>query len=437
LWIFGKRTLEKPIPLSIWLRVSAFVLLLLAGFVFFRFTAIGNLLAEDRLIALINDIRSVWWSPLLLIGLYVLMGPLGLPTGPLLMGGAAFGAFYGTLYNLTGLLIGAALCYQVAFILGRDFVFRVAGRRLQRAQRFLEHRGFWPMVQTRFLPIPFAAVNFGAALAGVRASLFLGATVVGLIPSTLIHTYFIAELFSTQGSERVGIFALYAASFAVFNLFITLIWVRREARWRQFVSHRISSLIRLALFRLDGFLRRKQGIFEFWDDPKCLFRASLTHTLRPLPVSGGEIPAGAKMLELHFWNENIPPVPSEKADLAWAARLYRTGLYSLRTLGDQLSGNPCLSDVKAVGGVTPLFFPGDGSAWEKIFSRMGFDTDSHKNPLGVFGEFWQVLYAWLLIWSFTPSNAKRRSLLQTRRTDFWMSAEDFIARYACPENRLK
>lgn len=233
---------KSRIPASVWLRLSMLIALVLVGIVLVRFTPIGEFLTEERIASLTAEVRGVWWSPLLLIGLYAIVASLGLPPVPLLVGGAAFGALYGSLYNIVGLLLGASMAYTVARVLGRGFVVRVTGQRIRRAEHIFERHGFWPLVQTRFLPLPFAAVNFGAALAGVGPPLFLAATAVGLIPSTLIHTYFIAEALETRGLGRAMTLACYAGTFVLFNVLISGLWVgeqaRRRKRYRELVALR-------------------------------------------------------------------------------------------------------------------------------------------------------------------------------------------------------
>ena len=221
------------IPRSVWLRLAVLIALILVGIVLVRFTPLGEALSEERMLALTEAVRGIWWAPLLLIGLFLIVSALGLPPVPLLVGGAAFGTLYGSIYNMAGLLLGAFLAYWVARLLGRDFVVRVTGQRLRRAEGLFERHGFWPLVQTRFMPVPFAVVNFGSALAGVRPMFFLVATTVGLIPSTLIHTYFIAEAIRTQGRERAFMLVLYAGAFVLFNAVLSLLWLREQTRRRK------------------------------------------------------------------------------------------------------------------------------------------------------------------------------------------------------------
>ncbi len=231
--MFKIQSATARIPGSALLRMCVLVAIVLAGIALVRLTPLGEILTEERVVSLIETMRGTWWAPLLLIGLYAVVAVLGLPPVPLLVGGAAFGALYGSVYNMVGLLLGASLAFWLAKLLGRDFVVRVTGERLRRAETLFERHGFWPLVQTRFMPLPFAVVNFGAALAGVRPMFFLLASAVGLIPSTLIHTIFIAQAIATQGRERAFTLALYAGAFVLFNVLLSTLWLREQAQRRR------------------------------------------------------------------------------------------------------------------------------------------------------------------------------------------------------------
>lgn len=426
--MFGDRIMRKRIALVYWWRISMFVALLAAGFAMVHFTAIGDFITGARMASLIAELQDIWWSPILLIGLYTLMGPLELPTGLLMMGGAAFGALYGTIFNLVGLVAGAMLGYWVARLLGRDFVSRFADQRLQRGERILQHRGLWSLVQTRFMPIPFPVINIGAALAGVNSTRFLMAAIIGLIPPTLMHTYFIAELFETRGRGMTFIF--YGAVFAVYNILISMLWLKEKPAWTRHLSKWFARHIRLLIYRLDRILRWKFGIYEYWQDPECLFRVSVAHTSRPIRVSGGEVPVDVKVLQIHFWNDHFPAVPPDGPDMAFAVKLHKMGTSSLRALADHIKNDSRLAEVKAVGGVTSLFGAGEGSAEERAFSNNGFTIIPHHNPLGLFGRFWENVYAWMIMWAFTPATLQHKKLLQLSWSEFWMFADDFVERYA-------
>lgn len=230
-----------------WIRLGAFVFTIATGIVLVRYTSFGDLLTEEGLVALTTGLRERWWSPLVLIGLFALVSIVGLPPAPLLLGGAVFGFVAGTVYNLVGLTVGAFAAYAVALLLGRDAILRLTGPRLRKAERVLARHGFWPLVQARCLPIPFAFTNFGAALAGVPLPRFSVSTMLGLIPSTVVHTFFLARLIEKDGA-RAQTTGLYLAAFGVLNLVLSSLWVR-ERRQR---GARLRELRRIRASRASG-----------------------------------------------------------------------------------------------------------------------------------------------------------------------------------------
>lgn len=195
--------------------------------------------------------------------------------------------------------------------------------------------------------------------------------------------------------------------------------------------------MRSIIHAIDWLLRKCNGVFEYCDDPDCVFRVSIGVSKYPLPVPDGKIPAGMKVVELHFWNEHIPPMPSDGSFISPAVKLRRSVASSAQSLAEAMKNDPRLAGVKAVGGVTPLFTPGDNSAAEGIFRRLGFFVTPHPNPLGRLMEFWEEVYAWLLMWAFTPGNQNRRSLRGLRRSDFWISADDFLHLYGGRSTRTR
>jgi len=76
-------------------------------------------------------------GPLLFMGLYAVATVLFLPGAVItLAGGALFGPFWGTLWNLTGATVGAALAFLIARYFGADWVASRAGPRMQRLNLF-------------------------------------------------------------------------------------------------------------------------------------------------------------------------------------------------------------------------------------------------------------------------------------------------------------
>lgn len=230
----------RQVPPGVWLRLGVLVALFVAGVALVRFTPLGEYLERERMIEALDRVSGEPWAPFLLCGLYAVLTPLGVVASPLMIAGAiVFGFWRGTLYNVTGLVLGAMSAFYVGRALGRDLVERLAGEKLRRAEKVFERQGFWPLVQTRFLPVPFPLVSYAAALAGVGATQFFVTSVIGLLPATVMHTYFLSRLVRDP-SPAVGV--TYIAVWAGFNVVIG--WptlrqaIKRRRRYRELREER-------------------------------------------------------------------------------------------------------------------------------------------------------------------------------------------------------
>lgn len=217
-------------------RFAVFALIVAAGFAAFQLTPLRDYLSREALLALLSTLRAAWWAPALLVGLYLVLAPVGLPMMPLMFaGGAIFGWAWGSLYNFIGLCLGALSSFLLARTLGRGLIVQLLGTRLKKIERLVSRHGFWALVRIRFVPAPFALINFGAALAGVRLPVFALATAIGLTPTTLLFTYFSAVLADTAAADRAGV--LRTVSFALAGLLLLTLLpslVSAVRRWRRY-----------------------------------------------------------------------------------------------------------------------------------------------------------------------------------------------------------
>jgi hypothetical protein len=111
------------------------------------------------------------------------------------------------------------------------------------------------------------------------------------------------------------------------------------------VEHWISR----AVFRLDAWLRRRNRVYEYSQDPRCIFRIQLASVDREIVLAGGTvIRPGDRILDLHIWNEQFPCFPGQGATLSWARRISRDVERSLQQLAEYLRRTPQLRDIKAV-----------------------------------------------------------------------------------------
>lgn len=223
---------EGPSKRSIYLRAGIFVLFI-AGVIALRWTPVADYLDEERLMTFLADLREFWWTPLAFIGLFVAVATAGLPVTPVVLAGAAvFGFVKGVVLITVAMALGSGTGFFVANLLGRDLVLHLSGGRLRHIEKILDQHAFWPLIQVRFMPIPFAMINYGAALAGVQPAKFMLATGLALVPSTVVHTYFLTSLLE-QADRRPIILAQYIATLAVFNALISFPQIRTWWRYRQ------------------------------------------------------------------------------------------------------------------------------------------------------------------------------------------------------------
>ncbi|MDF9816655.1 TVP38/TMEM64 family protein [Streptomyces sp. SPB162] len=166
-----------------WIRLAFLVVLLVA---LGSWVALGggDLLREVR-----QWVDSLgMWGPVVFAVCYALAVTALLPGSVLTASaGALFGLPLGVAAVLVGATAGAALSFGLARWLGRPVVARYAGSgRLSRLDAYLTRRGFAAVLLVRLVPLfPFSVINYGA---GVRFSSYVTATVLGIIPGTVVYT---------------------------------------------------------------------------------------------------------------------------------------------------------------------------------------------------------------------------------------------------------
>jgi len=231
------------LPRRFLLRFLFLVVLIAGGFALLRWTPLAELADEKKLVAIFQGLRDSPWAPLVLVASYVLLCPLGVPATPMMIaGGVIFGVWLGSLYNFVGTVLGAAASYYLARHLGLGFLLHILGGKLRRVERAVARQGFWGLLRVRFLPLPFALVNYSAALAGVKPAPYLASSAIALVPTSALFTYFAAALFGAAAGERSGmVLQLLLATFGLLALtFVPTLWTarRRRKRYREIRERR-------------------------------------------------------------------------------------------------------------------------------------------------------------------------------------------------------
>ena len=110
------------------------------------------------------------------------------------------------------MFLGALASYALGRFLARDFVVQKLGSRIARFERLLKHHAFWAVVRLRILPVPFALINYAASLAGMGFGAYVGATILGLLPATLVLSYVASALVDVAESRLDRTFLTLAAA---------------------------------------------------------------------------------------------------------------------------------------------------------------------------------------------------------------------------------
>lgn len=102
-----------------------------------------------------------------------------------------FGWWQGAILSWTSAMVGAALCYGISRVLGRDLVEKYATRSaLAHVESYFERYGSKTILICRLLPfVSFDAVSYFAGLTPIKLLPFLIATGIGQLPATIIYSY--------------------------------------------------------------------------------------------------------------------------------------------------------------------------------------------------------------------------------------------------------
>jgi uncharacterized membrane protein YdjX (TVP38/TMEM64 family) len=196
------------------LKLGALVGLLVGAWFLRRSPVVQHVLAQQQLVTLRDRLGAPWWSPLAFVVVYAVLTGLDFSGFVLtLAGGVVFGFERGFLLNTIGANLGATAAYGLARMLGKDAVAAILSTRFSRMQRFAETGGFLWLLRLRLIPVvPFNLLNLAAGLAGMPWRTFAAATALGIVPGTVIYTFFAdAIVTGTAGASRAAFTRLLVA----------------------------------------------------------------------------------------------------------------------------------------------------------------------------------------------------------------------------------
>jgi uncharacterized membrane protein YdjX (TVP38/TMEM64 family) len=138
------------------------------------------------------------------VAVYGIGTAVGIPGLPFTVAaGALFGTLLGSALAWVGAMVGATTGYWIARTVGHDVVSRWV-KRFKRVDTALGQAcDFAGIMRLRLIPVfPLGTVNFVGGLARSPFGVYLLATAIGIIPSTIIYTYFADSLLEGVGNGR-------------------------------------------------------------------------------------------------------------------------------------------------------------------------------------------------------------------------------------------
>ena len=132
---------------------------------------------------------------------------------------AIFGWWKGALLSFWSAMAGAALCFYIARILGRDVVEKITTKTgLAKVDEFFERYGKNSILICRLLPfVSFDIVSYAAGLTPIKFWDFFIATGLGQLPATIVYSY-LGNLAGSTKTIFISIVCVVALSALVYMI---------------------------------------------------------------------------------------------------------------------------------------------------------------------------------------------------------------------------
>ncbi len=128
-----------------------------------------------------------------------------------------FGWWQGAILSWASAMAGAAVCFWIARVVGREAVERLAGKNgIRQMEEFFRRHGTQSVLIARLLPfVSFDWVSYFAGLTSMRFWSFFWATGVGQLPATIVYSYVGGMLTGGARLLMTGLLILFALAILV------------------------------------------------------------------------------------------------------------------------------------------------------------------------------------------------------------------------------
>lgn len=141
-----------------------------------------------------------------------------------------FGWWQGAILSWSSAMAGAAVCFFIARILGRDAAEKLTSRAgLQQIDGFFERYGKNTILICRLLPfVSFDIVSYAAGLTSMSFMSFFVATGIGQLPATIVYSYVGGML--TGGAKLLVTALLLLFALSALIVMLKAIWTERQRK---------------------------------------------------------------------------------------------------------------------------------------------------------------------------------------------------------------
>jgi hypothetical protein len=194
---------------------------------------------------------------------------------------------------------------------------------------------------------------------------------------------------------------------------------------RSIGGHFLRRLVRVT----DAALQRIGGVSEFETADDGLLRIAEGHAERDFVFRDGtHVRQGQAVIDLHLWNEHLPPFPYGEPKLGWTERVRQRLMGSLHRLAIQIADNAPLQGAQALRTTISIPILGRQNLLTRLLIGTGFEAGELASRTSAILRFLDNLWVWLLTWTYNP-RARAGWRFRRTRAEFWMSRARCLALY--------
>jgi hypothetical protein len=126
--------------------------------------------------------------------------------------------------------------------------------------------------------------------------------------------------------------------------------------------------------KIDKELRCRNGVTEYTQSRDCLCRMQIIRSADDLLLTDGtRVRPADRIIDLHFWTQQVPLIPPAGPTLAWARQITRIFGSSLQELAHHLAARADVEDIAAIRASIALGSAARSDQVCRVLSRFGFE----------------------------------------------------------------